>query len=228
MKFIKSLWYGTTSDVGDDDDKKPPAAGGLLARNPPPPTPAETEEKLKRAMGTINKNIGRLERQIKQREEQLRVLMGQGRKAEARRMVPKAKADERALAQERDKLENLRSQLGMTQSVESAVAVADAYKASAATSRAQLGQFDREEIERIMEDTRYVKQDMEEINEMLGEPMGASGEQAQLDELEAEDYLAELMGEPQPTYGVQPMPSVPVATPEPPVQPARRIQFDDV
>jgi hypothetical protein len=85
--------------------------------------------------------------------------------------------------------------MGMTDGVKTAREVAEAYKVSTEASRAQLGQFDRDEIDRVMEDNRELKTDMEDINDLLGECMSSGSDRSKLDELEAEAYLEQMMQE---------------------------------
>ena len=227
--WLRSLWTGRTGgeDDDDDDEKKPPRAGGGFGRAPPPPTTQDAQQKLKLAMSSVNKRVMSLQGAVDKTDAQIRQLMGQGRKKEAARLVPTLRRDQRRLEQERGKLNNLREQMGMTDGVKTAREVAEAYKVSTEASRAQLGQFDRDEIDRVMADSRELKEDMEEINDLLGEGMASGSAQARLDELEAEEYLEQMMREDEDLLAgyEEPVrqPMAPRVEPEPQRQPARRL-----
>ena len=199
MNFIRSLVSGRTSEDNgnkdNNDDKKPPAAGGLLRREPPPPTTEEAQQKLKRAIAAVNKRVLALETAVEKQDGAIRKLMQSGERKQAAKLVPALKRDQRLLDQERGKLTNLRDQMGMTDAVQTARVVAEAYKASTQVSRAQLGQFNRDEIDMIIADSRELKAGMEEINDLLAESVASSSDQARLDELEAEAYLDTMMQE---------------------------------
>lgn len=230
--WLLSLWSGKSNDGDDTRRGPPPSAPGQTSRAAAPST-EEAARKLKVAISATSKSVRSLSETVDKRKHDVRTLVADGSKQRAAKLVPLLKADERRLDTEQAKLTNLRDQLTALTGVQDTVMVVDAFKASTAATRAQMGGMGVDEIENIMEDSREQQEAMGDINALLASPLGASSDQAKLDELEAEQYLDQLMQATEEDDHPPAMPSVPrpAVAEQPRVaqqqQQQRRLQYDD-